>query len=291
LRQARATPSSAQVDMATAKCAALLQAIVDLKASLKAIIADQSAARAHQTAPEARNKKARRCKFCGGVGHIIKACNEADEYVLARKCTRDPSGRILLPCGAEVPQETNGKTIRERCDELHRQNPSIQVAAARSHKDDTADQASSVPQEARHAAPLEVRETSLMSNSKHPTARKESARPHSTSTGPEDRLQVPKRQICTCTDAVAETAAPQCTHRRLADIIGASLPSSECTLKVRGQERDRYPAVLAREEVHRQCKRLTTCAMSAHASEFCIQGRNHLWHRRTYLQVPRQRAR
>ena len=73
----------------------------------------------------ARKKRPLRCKFCGNVGHIVKACKDAEEYVLSGRCMRDASGNILLPSGAKIPRETPGKTLRDRCDVYHQQSSRI----------------------------------------------------------------------------------------------------------------------------------------------------------------------
>ena len=53
------------------------------------------------------------------------------------------------------------------------------------------------------------------------------------------------KQICTDLEAVPVPVAQQRTHRRLADIIGAVVPSLERIFKTCGQVRDRSKAVSA----------------------------------------------
>jgi hypothetical protein len=70
-------------------------------------------------------------------------------------------------------------------------------------------------------------------------------------------------------EAVPVLAALQRTHRRLADILGAVLPSTERIFKARGQVQNRTTAVSATEEAQRysqQCKQSAACAMFAHLS-------------------------
>ncbi|KAF8488566.1 hypothetical protein F5888DRAFT_1809614 [Russula emetica] len=127
LQQAQTAILPAPVKAAAAKIDTLLQAIEALKASLQAIISGQRTAEAHAIVQRARQKKAPHCKFCGKAGHIIKECEEVDEYLL--KCKRNTSGRIVLSSGAEVPHGINCRTLRECCDAYHRQNPTIQPLA------------------------------------------------------------------------------------------------------------------------------------------------------------------
>lgn len=97
----------------------LIHAMEKLKVSIPTITPSRRVAKAHQEAPMARKKRPLRCKFCGNVGHIVKACKDAEEYVLSGRCMRDASGKILLPSGAKIPRETPGKTLRDRCDVYH----------------------------------------------------------------------------------------------------------------------------------------------------------------------------
>src|SRR5712691_10911974 len=53
------------------------------------------------------------------------------------------------------------------------------------------------------------------------------------------------KRICTDLEAVPVPVAQQRTHRRLADIIGAAVPSLERIFKTCGQVRDRSKAVSA----------------------------------------------
>ncbi|KAF8494895.1 hypothetical protein F5888DRAFT_1805212 [Russula emetica] len=129
LQQAQTAILPAPVKAAAAKIDTLLQAIEALKASLQAIISGQRTAEAHAMVQRVRQKKAPHCKFCGKAGHIIKECEEVDEYLLTGKCKRNTSGRIVLSSGAELPHTINPRTLQEYCDAYHRQNPTIQPLA------------------------------------------------------------------------------------------------------------------------------------------------------------------
>jgi hypothetical protein len=125
----------AVANVADPKSKALLQAIATLEASLQATMAGQEAAKVHVTASKARQKKAPRCKFCGKTGHLIKDCEEADEYVLTGRCTRDTFGRIVLSSGVKVPPEVGCKTLQERCDRYRRQSTQrVQPAPMEMHR-------------------------------------------------------------------------------------------------------------------------------------------------------------
>ena len=120
--QAQRALSPAPADTAAAKCKALWQTIAALKASLKTFITGQETVRADVAAvllPGARQKKAPCCKFCSRAGHVIKACEEAEEYIHLGKCKRNPSGTIVLPSGAEIPCAVNCKTLQERTNKYH----------------------------------------------------------------------------------------------------------------------------------------------------------------------------
>jgi hypothetical protein len=69
------------------------------------------------------------CSYCSEPGHFIIKCPHVDEDIQAGKCKRDTEGRVTLPSGAFVPRRVEGRNLRARIEEWHRQNPG-QIAAA-----------------------------------------------------------------------------------------------------------------------------------------------------------------
>lgn len=62
------------------------------------------------------------CNFCGASGHFIRECPRADEYISQGKCSRESSGRIIMPNGWGVSPLLPGRNIMERIDSWHREN-------------------------------------------------------------------------------------------------------------------------------------------------------------------------
>ncbi len=181
--QAQRALSPAPADTAAAKCKALWQKIAALKASLKTFITGQETVRADMAAvllPGARQKKAPCCKFCGRAGHVIKACEEAEEYIHLGKCKCNPSGTIVLPSGAEIPRAIDCKTLQEHADKYHQWKCSSQAAAAKWPQDNkVTKQQTSVPPRAVQAAPSATPPTPPTPEASHPTASKVAAPPQS----------------------------------------------------------------------------------------------------------------
>ncbi|KAJ7278317.1 hypothetical protein C8J57DRAFT_1576773 [Mycena rebaudengoi] len=69
------------------------------------------------------------CSYCSEPGHFIIKCPHVDEDIQVGKCKRDTEGRVTLPSGAFVPHHVEGRNLRVRIEEWHRQNPG-QIAAA-----------------------------------------------------------------------------------------------------------------------------------------------------------------
>ncbi|KAJ7101247.1 hypothetical protein B0H15DRAFT_769685 [Mycena belliarum] len=69
------------------------------------------------------------CSYCSETGHFIIKCPHVDEDITAGKCKRDTDGRVVLPSGAFVPRRIDGRNLRARIEEWHRQNPG-QLGAA-----------------------------------------------------------------------------------------------------------------------------------------------------------------
>ncbi len=201
--------SPALADTVAAKCEALWQTIVTLKASLQMFITGQETVKTEVTVllPGARQKKAPCCKFCGRAGHVIKACEEAEKYIHLGKCKCNPLGTIVLPSGAEIPHAVDCKTLQECANKYHQWKCSSQAAAAKQTQENkVAKQWSSVLPRAVQAAPSA---TPLTPEASHPTANKVAAAPQSP--GQQGAPQVcqlihicaeviptPIAQLCTC---------------------------------------------------------------------------------------------
>ena len=68
------------------------------------------------------------CNFCGSLDHFIKNCEVVLEYIRLGKCKRNFEGKVVLPSGAYIPRDIQGKRFMDRIDEYHRRNPN-QMAA------------------------------------------------------------------------------------------------------------------------------------------------------------------
>ena len=273
----------------------LIQAIEALKASLQAMSAAQQKVKAPTTVRRARQKKEPRCKFCGNTGHLIKECEEAEAYVLKGRCTRDKSGKIVLSSGAEVPPQTIGKTLQERCDRYHQQNtgPSEFAPAAQSDRrphSTTAEQAtqqptgvtgpdSEKPSEATYTTPkVPAAARAVSAETKQTTAAQLVLRPERTP-HPETVPVVP--------------VAQRCTSRRLADVTGEVLPSTEQSFRTCEQVQGSDPAALVRKEAERYSRQYrwpAACAMLVHIAAAGIQDEDRRVHRPIQLWIPRRRA-
>ncbi len=114
-----------QADTADARLQVLFQAVTALGADLQSFIEGQEVIKPQAAVQRTRQKKGPCCKFCGNIGHIIKACQEVDKYVCIGKCKQDIAGRIVLPSRADIPYVADCKTLRQCCDEYHQQKPSL----------------------------------------------------------------------------------------------------------------------------------------------------------------------
>jgi len=65
----------------------------------------------------------RLCHFCNSELHILPQCPHAEQAIKEGKCIRNVEGRLVLPGGGYIPRNILGKSMMERFDEWHRQNP------------------------------------------------------------------------------------------------------------------------------------------------------------------------
>ncbi len=154
LQQAQTAPTLTQADTADARLQALFQAVAALGADLQSFIEGQEVIKQQAVVQRTRQKKGPCCKFCGDIGHIIKACQEVDKYVCIGKCKQDIAGRIVLPSGADIPYAANCKTLQQRCDKYHQQKPSLQAGMIRLRQNDVASWWNLGLQESRQATPV-----------------------------------------------------------------------------------------------------------------------------------------
>ena len=56
------------------------------------------------------------CMFCGGLGHYVRDCPVAAQYIQHGKITRNNENKLVLPDGRYVPRNLPGNTMRERVD-------------------------------------------------------------------------------------------------------------------------------------------------------------------------------
>jgi hypothetical protein len=65
------------------------------------------------------------CSYCGGP-HYIKNCDKVEDDIKSGKCKRNHEGKVVLPNGFYVSRAVQGKWMRDRIFEWHRQNSSSQ---------------------------------------------------------------------------------------------------------------------------------------------------------------------
>ncbi|KAJ7660652.1 hypothetical protein DFH06DRAFT_1268967 [Mycena polygramma] len=136
---ALATTSNSPVSSATSQVSAS-QSMPDVKAEpitallesmngLIKVLTAQQQSRPPPNPNPPRNRDDMSCSYCSENGHFIIRCPHVEEDIQAGKCKRNADGRVTLPSGAFVPGRIEGRNLRARVEEWHRQNPG-QLAAA-----------------------------------------------------------------------------------------------------------------------------------------------------------------
>jgi len=161
LQQGQTAPLPTQADTVEARLQALLQVMAALGADLQAFIGGQGVIKPQAAVWRARKKKEPCCKFCGNIGHIIKACREAEQYICIGKCKQNNVGKIVLPSGADIPPAINCKTLQERSDKYHKQQSTLPAGMIRLRPGNLASWRSSRQQELRQVAPVQPSPTPL----------------------------------------------------------------------------------------------------------------------------------
>lgn len=62
------------------------------------------------------------CHYCGDAGCAIATCKHVEQDIRDGKCMRNNEGKVVLPSGLYVPRTIQGRTMRDRIYEWHRQN-------------------------------------------------------------------------------------------------------------------------------------------------------------------------
>ncbi|KAF7336287.1 hypothetical protein MVEN_02177000 [Mycena venus] len=107
-----------------------IAALVGSVAELIKVLATQNSSNAsvtNSTAP--RKPRPDGCGYCSDPEHYINQCPLVLEDIKAGKCRRNSDNRVVLPSGAFVPRLIQGRDLRARIEEWHRQNPG-QLATA-----------------------------------------------------------------------------------------------------------------------------------------------------------------
>ncbi|KAJ7360673.1 hypothetical protein DFH08DRAFT_1030769 [Mycena albidolilacea] len=122
--------SQSQSEIKQEPISALLESMNGL---IKVLTAQQQIQQSRPSGSQSSNsfppRSDQNCSYCSETGHFIAKCLHVDEDMNAGKCKRDSDGRVTLPSGAFVPRRIEGRNLRARIEEWHRQNPG-QLAAA-----------------------------------------------------------------------------------------------------------------------------------------------------------------
>ncbi|KAJ7106002.1 hypothetical protein C8R44DRAFT_745648 [Mycena epipterygia] len=107
-----------------------IAALVGTVTELIKVLATQNNSSSTGTTPSGPKKpRPDGCGYCSDLDHFINQCQRVLEDIRAGKCRRNTDGRVVLPSGAFVPRTIQGKDLRSRIEEWHRQNPG-QLATA-----------------------------------------------------------------------------------------------------------------------------------------------------------------
>ncbi|KAJ6471579.1 hypothetical protein C8R47DRAFT_1077231 [Mycena vitilis] len=104
-------------------------ALLESMNGLIKVLTAQQQSRPPPSSNPTRNRDDMNCSYCSETGHFIIKCPHVEEDIQAGKCKRNTDGRVTLPSGAFVPGRIEGRNLRARVEEWHRQNPG-QLAAA-----------------------------------------------------------------------------------------------------------------------------------------------------------------
>ncbi|KAG5641420.1 hypothetical protein DXG03_005254 [Asterophora parasitica] len=63
------------------------------------------------------------CNFCGGTGHFMNSCPEADRYIQEGRIHRNFDHKIVLPSGPFVPRNYEGIWLKDQVDTWHHRHP------------------------------------------------------------------------------------------------------------------------------------------------------------------------
>ncbi|KAJ7358010.1 hypothetical protein DFH08DRAFT_953210 [Mycena albidolilacea] len=69
------------------------------------------------------------CGFCSEMGHFLRECNVAADYIRSGKCFRNADNRLVLPNGHFLPRNSLGRNLAEKFDGWFQEN-STPLAAA-----------------------------------------------------------------------------------------------------------------------------------------------------------------
>ncbi|KAF8222312.1 hypothetical protein L208DRAFT_1323377 [Tricholoma matsutake] len=65
------------------------------------------------------------CLFCGQSSNYIGECLTCQAYIMNGKCKKNAEGKVVLPNSQFMPRNIPGHFIKDRIDELLRQNPGV----------------------------------------------------------------------------------------------------------------------------------------------------------------------
>ena len=81
----------------------------------------QQPARRPSNGPQ--GERSNNCNFCGNAQHYMRDCDLVGKYIQDGKIKRNSDNKIILVSGAFIPRTIEGKWMKDRVDEWHRQNP------------------------------------------------------------------------------------------------------------------------------------------------------------------------